>query len=98
MSDPHDPPPRSRRGFASSPPPGGGGGSAQSAAAGSGEVQTTVQARSEVPDTTLVSLRAVVIEGPDAGLTFTLDPQSPLRVLVGTSPACDIRLSDPTVS
>ncbi len=42
--------------------------------------------------------RVVVIEGPDAGKVFTLDPTSPSRILLGTSPACEIRLSDPTVS
>lgn len=42
--------------------------------------------------------RVVVIEGPDAGLEFTLDPSSPSRLLLGTSPACELRLSDPTVS
>ncbi len=40
----------------------------------------------------------VVIEGPDAGKEFTLDPASPSRMLLGTSPACEMRLSDPTVS
>jgi transcriptional regulator with GAF, ATPase, and Fis domain len=42
--------------------------------------------------------RVVVIEGPDAGKEFALDPSSPSRVLLGTSPACEMRLSDPTVS
>lgn len=42
--------------------------------------------------------RVLVIEGPDAGLEFTLDPSSPSRLLLGTSPACELRLSDPTVS
>jgi transcriptional regulator with GAF, ATPase, and Fis domain len=43
-------------------------------------------------------LRAVVVEGPDAGQSFDLDPAAPLRVFVGTSPVCVLRLSDPTVS
>jgi DNA-binding NtrC family response regulator len=42
--------------------------------------------------------RVVIIEGPDAGKEFALDPSSPSRVLLGTSPACEMRLSDPTVS
>ena len=42
--------------------------------------------------------RVVVIEGPDTGKEFTLDPSSPSRMLLGTSPACEMRLSDPTVS
>ncbi len=40
----------------------------------------------------------VVIEGPDAGKTFDLDSSAPSRILVGTSPACHVRLTDPTVS
>lgn len=39
-----------------------------------------------------------VLEGPDAGATFTLDGRSPTRVLLGTSPACTIRLHDREVS
>jgi two-component system, NtrC family, response regulator HydG len=43
-------------------------------------------------------VRVVVVEGPDAGLSFDLDPSAPSRLLVGTSPACFIKLTDPTVS
>jgi DNA-binding NtrC family response regulator len=39
-----------------------------------------------------------VIEGPDTGLAFTLDSDSPGRSLLGKSPSCDVRLSDPAVS
>jgi two-component system, NtrC family, response regulator HydG len=42
--------------------------------------------------------RLVVIEGPDTGREFVLDPNAPSRILVGTSPACTVRLTDPTVS
>jgi DNA-binding NtrC family response regulator len=42
--------------------------------------------------------KLVVIEGPDLGKTFTLDPNAASRILVGTSPACEIRLTEPTVS
>jgi two-component system, NtrC family, response regulator HydG len=38
-----------------------------------------------------------VMEGPDAGHGIAVDPRSP-RVLAGSSPACDLRLSDPLVS
>lgn len=40
----------------------------------------------------------IVIEGPDAGRTFDLDASAPSRILVGTSPACHVKLVDPTVS
>jgi DNA-binding NtrC family response regulator len=39
-----------------------------------------------------------VVEGPDAGRSFTLDSSSPSRVFLGTSPACTLRLTDPQVS
>jgi transcriptional regulator with GAF, ATPase, and Fis domain len=42
--------------------------------------------------------RVIVIEGPDAKKVFTLDPYAPSRILLGTSPACELRLTDPTVS
>ncbi len=42
--------------------------------------------------------RVVVVEGPDAGKTFELDPSSPSRILLGTGPACQVRLTDSTVS
>jgi two-component system response regulator HydG len=46
----------------------------------------------------LERLRVVVTEGPDAGTVFELDADAPSRLLVGTSPACFIKLRDPTVS
>jgi transcriptional regulator with GAF, ATPase, and Fis domain len=42
--------------------------------------------------------RVAVVEGPDATRGFALDPNAASRILVGTSPACEIRLTDPTVS
>src|SRR5262245_32224126 len=42
--------------------------------------------------------RVVVIEGPDTGKTFELDSNSPSRILLGTSPACEVLLTDSTVS
>jgi two-component system, NtrC family, response regulator HydG len=42
--------------------------------------------------------RLVVIEGPDRGKTFELDPNAPSRMLLGTSTACEIRLTDKAVS
>ncbi len=39
-----------------------------------------------------------VIGGPDAGMTALLDGSRPPRVLVGTSPACEVKLNDPLVS
>jgi transcriptional regulator with GAF, ATPase, and Fis domain len=39
-----------------------------------------------------------VTAGPDRGASFLLDGTRPPRVLVGTSPACDVKLADPHVS
>jgi hypothetical protein len=38
-----------------------------------------------------------VVEGPDTGLIITLDPSGP-RALLGQSPVCSLRLTDPEVS
>jgi two-component system, NtrC family, response regulator HydG len=42
--------------------------------------------------------RVAVLGGPDEGKLFPLDQNAALRILLGTSPACQIRLTDPTVS
>jgi DNA-binding NtrC family response regulator len=39
-----------------------------------------------------------VVEGPDAGSSFTLDASSPTRALLGSSPVCTVRLTDPEIS
>jgi DNA-binding NtrC family response regulator len=39
-----------------------------------------------------------VVEGPDVGQTFQLEPAHPARMLIGKSGACDVQLSDPAVS
>jgi DNA-binding NtrC family response regulator len=44
------------------------------------------------------SLRLVVQEGPDAGAIFPLSGARGGRLLLGTSPSCDFRLTDPHVS
>src|SRR5262245_33548761 len=65
---------------------------------------------SDFGDTTTVAQPAVdanaatlgyvlsVIEGPDAGRTFSLAASLPVRQLIGKGPACDMRLTDPSVS
>src|SRR5687767_10409387 len=42
--------------------------------------------------------RLLVTKGPDAGKSFRLDGSEAPRVLLGTSPACDLGLSDRKVS
>src|SRR5688500_11695936 len=39
-----------------------------------------------------------VVDGPDRGLSVTLDPTVAGRSFVGTSEVCQLRLGDPTVS
>jgi two-component system, NtrC family, response regulator HydG len=39
-----------------------------------------------------------VVDGPDAGVVVTLDGTGPTRALLGQSPVCSVRLTDPEVS
>jgi len=45
-----------------------------------------------------VTFQVLVIEGPDEGMAFTIDGAGPGRTLAGTSTACEIRFTDPSVS
>jgi DNA-binding NtrC family response regulator len=45
-----------------------------------------------------VAFRLSVVDGPDVGQSHTIDASQPSRVLLGTSPACDLRLTDREVS
>jgi DNA-binding NtrC family response regulator len=58
----------------------------------------TVARPLEASEEVSTALRLIVTEGPDAGKSFLLDPNMPSRLLVGTGPACEMKLSDPTVS
>jgi DNA-binding NtrC family response regulator len=40
----------------------------------------------------------LVTEGPDRGASFRIDGSHPSRVLIGQSPACTVRLTDPATS
>jgi DNA-binding NtrC family response regulator len=48
--------------------------------------------------TTVESYAVSVIEGPDAGASYTLPAGAPHRLLLGTSAACTLRLTDREVS
>ena len=39
-----------------------------------------------------------VVEGPQGGQSFSIDANSPSRVMLGKSPICEMRLDDPAVS
>jgi two-component system, NtrC family, response regulator HydG len=59
------------------------------------EFATVAQPRGDSPD---IRFALRVAEGADSGQSFTLDAGQPFRVLVGTSPVCDFRLTDRAVS
>jgi two-component system response regulator HydG len=62
------------------------------------ELSTEVRSSVDVGTTTAPAFEVIVIEGPDTGKRFALDGSGPARVLLGTSPACSIRLGDRAVS
>jgi two-component system, NtrC family, response regulator HydG len=57
---------------------------------------TTELSRSDSPSS--LGFVLVVVDGPDRGKRFVLDPADGCRFLVGQSPACAIQLTDRTVS
>jgi DNA-binding NtrC family response regulator len=60
---------------------------------------STLRARSFSPTPlTDVAVRLTVLEGPDKARSAEFDATSPAPFLVGTSPACALVLTDPTVS
>jgi DNA-binding NtrC family response regulator len=62
-----------------------------------GDISTLRRSRFTRPKPAGASFVLAVVDGPDAGLVVTLDASGP-RVLLGQSPVCAIRLSDPEVS
>ncbi len=64
---------------------------------GNDETRTLAQARTGAETEAVASFGLVVIEGPDRGAQVALDGARP-RILVGTGPACELRLTDRHVS
>jgi DNA-binding NtrC family response regulator len=62
--------------------------------AGFADATTVAVPRLHLPEVPKTSYAVTLIEGPDQGLQFTLDALRPSRVLIGTSAACDVRLTD----
>jgi DNA-binding NtrC family response regulator len=62
------------------------------------EVDTLLAPKLAQPSAGAASFALTVVEGPDAGRSLLVAPGRALRVLVGQSPACDLRLTDRTVS
>src|SRR5258708_22232723 len=61
------------------------------------DTRSTVARAVEGPEAARLR-RVLVIEGPDARREFELAPNTPSRILLGTSEVCALRLTDPTVS
>jgi len=64
----------------------------------SDENDPTRRALRSLPPTAPGSYRVTVVAGVDTGASIELDVATPTRALVGQSPVCALRLSDPTVS
>jgi two-component system, NtrC family, response regulator HydG len=62
------------------------------------DASTVHRPRVPSPALTAASYAVTVTAGPDRGLRFPFDAGRPSRVLLGQSPACEIRLSDRHVS
>jgi DNA-binding NtrC family response regulator len=62
------------------------------------DAQTEAVPRLELSSFAPAPFRLEVVEGPDTGAVFHLDAARPNRMLIGKGPACDARLTDPSVS
>ena len=62
------------------------------------DTSTILRPRADLPTRTTASYVLVAVEGPERGGRFALDGTQPARALIGTGPACEIRLTDPMVS
>lgn len=62
------------------------------------ELTTQLAARTRLSSPTSERWTVTVLVGPDRGRVFALDGVSTRRATIGTSPSCDVALSDRTVS
>src|SRR5260221_8772661 len=62
------------------------------------DVETVLAPKVARPGSLGATFSLTVTEGADTGTSFTIAPGQPPRVLVGQSPACDLRLGDRLVS
>jgi transcriptional regulator with PAS, ATPase and Fis domain len=65
---------------------------------GSDDATTALRPRSTRPSIVTARFTVGVVDGPDRGSGVLLGGSDPSRVLVGQSPMCELRLSDPMVS
>ncbi len=62
------------------------------------ETRSLINRAHRDPDAPRPAFLITVVSGQDRGLTFELDGAQATRTLVGVSPACQLRLTDPLVS
>jgi DNA-binding NtrC family response regulator len=62
------------------------------------DLSTILAAKAESDPAAAASYVLRVVEGPAAGRAFAIDSAQPSRILIGESPACEIRLGDRQVS
>ena len=62
------------------------------------ETSTAVGASQDEASSTHRTYVVSVLDGPEAGTRLSLDAAPGMRALVGKSPACELRVSDPSVS
>jgi len=65
---------------------------------GSDDVRTVLRRTEATSEVAATSFVVTIVQGPEKGKHVVLDATSPSRVLVGQSPACELRLTDPQVS
>jgi two-component system response regulator HydG len=62
------------------------------------EVETVLAKKFDRASASAATFALTIIAGPDRGKSFVLGAGQPSRVLVGQSPACELRLSDRMIS
>src|SRR5689334_19910980 len=62
------------------------------------DVETVLAPKVDRPGTAGSTFRLTVIDGADKGKSFVIGPGQAQRVLVGQSPACELKLADRLVS
>src|SRR6185503_1968789 len=62
------------------------------------DLQTVQQRRVAAPEELRGRLTLTVVDGPDKSVRVDVDGTHASRILIGQSPACEVRLTDPMVS
>lgn len=62
------------------------------------EVETVLAKKFDRASASAATFALTILAGPDRGKSFVLGAGQPSRVLIGQSPACELRLSDQMIS